>query len=50
MHDIGLYYYDPEDEYFLFVLTVAGNKESFRKQQIKVDEQARGMYESLGYP
>ena len=27
MHESGLHYYDPEDEDFVFVNTVAGNKE-----------------------
>ena len=35
MHESGLHYYDPEDEEFLFLNTVADNKESYIKQHIK---------------
>ena len=31
MHDIGLHYYEPEDENVVFVNTVSGNKEGYRK-------------------
>ena len=41
VHESGLYYYDPEDKYVLFVNTVAGKKESYSKKQIKDDEQER---------
>ena len=49
MHESGLHYYVPEDEYFLLVNTVTGNKESYSKQHIKAGEQARELYASLGY-
>ena len=48
MHEIGLHYYDPKDEEFVFVNTVAGNKESPRKRNIKYTEQARELYAHLG--
>ena len=41
MHESGLNYYDPEDEKFVLVNTVKGNKESYSNQQIKAAEQAR---------
>ena len=41
MHDSSLHYYEPEDEDFVFVNIVAGNKESYSKQHIKAAEQAR---------
>ena len=50
MLDRGLYYYEPEYEYFVFVNTVAGNKEIHSKQQIKAAEHTRGLYASIGYP
>ena len=31
MHEIGLHYYEPEDENFVFVKTVTGYKENYRK-------------------
>ena len=31
MHKSGLHYYDPEDEKFVFVNKVAGNKENYSK-------------------
>ena len=49
-HYISLNYYDPEDENFVFVNTVSGNKDSYRKQRIKAVEHSRELYESLGYP
>ena len=40
MNESGLHYYDQEYENFVFVNTVAGNKESYSKIQIKDYEQA----------
>ena len=37
MHESGLRYYDLEDEYFLFVNTVAVNSKSYSKHYIKDD-------------
>ena len=34
----------------MFDNKVVGSKESYSKRQIKVNEQTRGLYESLGYP
>ena len=50
MHDIGLNYYDPEDEYFLLDIIVIGNKESYSNRYIKASEQVREMYTYLGFP
>ena len=33
----------------MFINTVSGNKDSYRKKQIKAVEHSREMYESLGY-
>ena len=41
MHESGLNYYEPKYEDFVFFNTVTGNKESYKKQKIKADEQAR---------
>ena len=49
MHEGGLHYYVPEDEEFVLVNTVTCNKKSYSKQHIKADDQARGLYASLGY-
>ena len=38
MHESGLLYYVPEDEDFVFVNKVAGNKESYSKRKIKDTE------------
>ena len=37
MHESGIHYYDPEDEDFVFVNTVSGNKERYSKQLINTD-------------
>ena len=50
MLDIGLHYYDPENEDFLLASTVACNKESYRKQQINAAEHTRELYAYIGYP
>ena len=49
-HERSQHYYDSEDKDFVFVNTVSGSKESYSKQQIKDEENSRGMYVSLGYP
>ena len=50
MHEIGLHYYETEDGDFVFVNTVAGNTEWYRRKPINAAEQARKLYEYLGYP
>jgi hypothetical protein len=50
MHESGLHYYDPNDEGFVFVNTVSGNKEGFSQKQLKGAELARTLYATLAYP
>ena len=49
INESNLHYYGPEDEGFLFVNTVASNKKSHSKRQIKAAKQARELYASLSY-
>ena len=39
INESNLHYYEPEDEGFLFVNTVAGNNEIYNNQNIKATEQ-----------
>ena len=41
MHESNPHYYDPEDEDFVFVNTVAGSKEIYSKRQSKDAEQEK---------
>jgi hypothetical protein len=50
MHSSGLHYFVPNDKAFVFVKTVAGNKEGFTQRQIKGAESAKTLYTKLGYP
>jgi hypothetical protein len=50
MHESGLHYYDPrtrKTERMSFINTVAENKTSFSKQQIKAAEVTRSLYRTL---
>jgi hypothetical protein len=50
MHRSGLHYYDPTDDGFLFVVTVADNMKMFLKREIIGAEQARNLQASLAFP
>jgi hypothetical protein len=51
MHESRLHYYDPQNNNkFIFVTTLFGNKEGFMQRQIKVAEVARTLYATLRYP
>jgi hypothetical protein len=51
MHESGLHFYDPRNnDEFIFVNTVSGNKEGFTQRQIKSAELARTLYATLSYP
>jgi len=46
----GLHVYEPRNESYTFISTVAGNKEGFSQRQIKGAESARELYSTLGFP
>jgi hypothetical protein len=50
MHPCGLHYFDPKDQDFMFVSTVAENKKEFTKRQIQRAEVARSLYRKLRFP
>ena len=50
MHPSGLHIYYPVRWHQVFVITVAGNLESFTKREIRVAELTKGLYETLAYP
>jgi hypothetical protein len=50
MHSSGLHYFDPRDESFTFINTIAENMKQFTKQQIQHAEVARSLYAKLSYP
>jgi hypothetical protein len=50
MHESRLHYFDPNNEAFIFITTVLGNKEGYTQRQIKGAKSARTLYTKLGYP
>jgi hypothetical protein len=49
MNPCGLNYFDPKDQDFMFVSTVAENKKEFTKWQIQRAEVTRSLYCKLGF-
>ena len=50
MHESGLHYFKPRDPEFVFVNTVAINKQPFTQREIKRAEVAKALYSKLMYP